>query len=82
MQLGVGATCIFACVHHVGCLLRQYPWPLAMQFGAQKKGVWCNLSGKKVPTCGFLVKKEGVWGDLSGKGANLWNFSEKGRCVT
>ena len=31
---------------HMGCLLRQYHWPLAMQFGAKKEVVW-RIFGEK-----------------------------------
>ena len=60
---------------HMGCLLRQYPWPLATRFGVKKEvvwrvlakneGVWCDLSKKKVLTHRFLAKKEVMWHDLS-----------------
>ena len=66
---------------HIGCLLRQYPWPPATQVVSEKGSHVAWPQSEKVPTHGLSVKKEGVWCDLSKKGTNSWIFGEKGNDV-
>ena len=84
-------ACIFARVlpcgslletkNHMGCLLRQHPWPLATRFGSEKGSCVAQPQREKVLTRGFSAKREGVWRDLSTKGADSRIFGEKGNGV-
>ena len=67
---------------HMGCLLRQHRWPLAMWLVSKKGSRVARPQREKVPTHGFSAKKEGVWHDLSTKGADSRIFGEKGNGVT
>ena len=66
---------------HMGCLLRQHPWPLATWFASEKGSCVVQPQGEKVLTCRFSVKKEGVWRNLRTKGADSRIFSKKGNGV-
>ena len=73
--------CLLETKNHMGCLLRQHPWPLATRFVSEKGSCVVQPQREKVLTRGFLAKKEGVWCDLREKGADSWIFSEKGNGV-
>ena len=73
--------CLLEMKNHMGCLLRQHPWPLAMRFVSEQGSCVVQPQREKVPTHGFLAKREGVWCDLSTKGADLRIFGEKGNGV-
>ena len=64
----------------MGCLLREYCWPLAMQFRAKREVVWRDLRGKRCQLVDFRWKRK-VCGASSAEQVPTHGFSAKKEVV-